>query len=121
MDQPTMTQQVAVLADPHGEPGLVDAWRDLAELAGNGFVTPEWYATYERHYGAEAPPFVVRVRDADGTLAGVLPLCRDRSGKGPVRFAGANLGDRFAPVAVPGREAEVARLAAGALATHLVM
>jgi CelD/BcsL family acetyltransferase involved in cellulose biosynthesis len=103
---------VAVLSGPGDEPGLVDEWRALAEVQGNAFVTPEWYAAYAAHYGDDAPPFVVRVRDGDGTLAGLLPLCRSRR---TVRFAGANIGDRFAPVAAPGREADVARAAGAAL------
>ncbi|MDD7931112.1 GNAT family N-acetyltransferase [Actinomycetospora straminea] len=109
---------VEVLADPADEPGLVDEWRALAEAAGNAFVSPEWYGAYARHYGDDAPPFVVRVRDADGSLAGLLPLCR--SGR-TVRFAGGNVGDRFAPVAAAGREAEVARAAAGALGREAVV
>ncbi|WP_433029823.1 GNAT family N-acetyltransferase [Actinomycetospora sp. CA-053990] len=113
-----MSRDVEILADPADEPGLVDEWRALAEAAGNAFTTPEWYGAYARHYGADAPPFVVRVRDADGALAGLLPLCR--SGR-TVRFAGANVGDRFAPVAVAGREAEVARAAAGALGREAVV
>lgn len=113
-----MSRDVEVLADPADEPGLVDEWRALAEAAGNAFVSPEWYGAYARHYGADAPPFVVRVRDADGSLAGLLPLCR--SGR-TVRFAGANVGDRFAPVAAAGREAEVARAAAGALGREAVV
>ncbi|WP_328305123.1 GNAT family N-acetyltransferase [Actinomycetospora sp. NBC_00405] len=113
-----MSRDVEILADPADEPGLVDEWRALAEAAGNAFTTPEWFGAYARHYGADAPPFVVRVRDADGSLAGLLPLCR--SGR-TVRFAGANVGDRFAPVAVAGREAEVARAAAGALGREAVV
>jgi CelD/BcsL family acetyltransferase involved in cellulose biosynthesis len=113
-----VSRDVEILADPADEPGLVDEWRALAEAAGNAFTTPEWYGAYARHYGADAPPFVVRVRDADGSLAGLLPLCR--SGR-TVRFAGANVGDRFAPVAVAGREAEVARAAAGALGRGAVV
>jgi len=113
-----VSRDVEILADPADEPGLVDEWRALAEAAGNAFTTPEWYGAYARHYGADAPPFVVRVRDADGALAGLLPLCR--SGR-TVRFAGANVGDRFAPVAVAGREAEVARAAAGALGREAVV
>lgn len=113
-----MSRDVEILADPADEPGLVDEWRALAEAAGNAFVSPEWYAAYARHYGQDAPPFVVRVRDADGCLVGLLPLCR--SGR-TVRFAGANVGDRFAPVAAAGREAEVARAAAGALGREAVV
>lgn len=125
-----VSRDVEILAEPAAEPGLVDEWRALAEAAGNAFTTPEWYDAYARHYGADAPPFVVRVRDADGTLAGLLPLCRDakRGGAGPsalsgrtVRFAGANVGDRFGPVAVPGREAEVARAGAAALGRDAVV
>ena len=58
-------RDVPALADPADEPGLVDEWRALAEAAGNAFTTPEWYGAYARYYGADAPPFVVRVRDAD--------------------------------------------------------
>jgi CelD/BcsL family acetyltransferase involved in cellulose biosynthesis len=107
-----VSRDVEILAEPTDEPGLVDEWRALSEAAGNAFTTPEWYGAYARQYGTDAPPFVVRVRDADGSLAGLLPLCREGR---TVRFAGANVGDRFAPVAVDGREAEVARAAAGAL------
>jgi CelD/BcsL family acetyltransferase involved in cellulose biosynthesis len=113
-----VSRDVEILADPADEPGLVDEWRALAEGAGNAFVSPEWFAAYARHYGQEAPPFVVRVRDADGSLAGLLPLCR--SGRS-VSFAGANVGDRFGPVAAAGREAEVARAAAGALGRRSVV
>lgn len=98
-------QRAEILDDPWQEPGLVEEWRALAVAQGNAFTTPEWFRAYATHYGAEGRPFVVRLRDDDGGLVGLLPLCRTGRSLG---FAGANVGDRFGPVAVPGREAEVA-------------
>jgi CelD/BcsL family acetyltransferase involved in cellulose biosynthesis len=80
------------------DPALEREWRGLAEASGNAFVTPDWFDAWQRHYGAGAEAAVVSVRDASG-LAALLPLAREG---GTLRFAGANLGDRFEPVLRPG-------------------
>jgi CelD/BcsL family acetyltransferase involved in cellulose biosynthesis len=96
---------------------LESEWRDLAVGRGNGFLTPEWFGAWVRHYGAGQVPFVPVLRGQDGALRGLLPLALPRSGHPRVcRIAGANLGDRFHPVSDPSAESEVAAAAGEALA-----
>jgi CelD/BcsL family acetyltransferase involved in cellulose biosynthesis len=96
---------------------LESEWRDLAVARGNGFLTPDWFGAWARHYGDEHTPFVPVLRGPDGALRGLLPLALPRSGHPRVcRVAGANLGDRFHPVCEPAAEAEVATAAGEALA-----
>jgi CelD/BcsL family acetyltransferase involved in cellulose biosynthesis len=99
---------------------LESEWRDLAVRRGNGFLTPEWFAAWVRHYGEESTPFVPMLREPGGALRGLLPLVLPRSGHPRTcRIAGANLGDRFHPVSEPDAEAEVAAAAGEALANVL--
>src|SRR5690242_12626942 len=75
---------------------LVDAWRALAELRANPFLTPEWYRAWLDAY-AEEEPFAIAWR-VDDEVRGVLPLVAVRSGAARVlRFAGARRGDWFTP------------------------
>jgi CelD/BcsL family acetyltransferase involved in cellulose biosynthesis len=83
------------------DPGLLDAWRRLAELCENPFATPEWFRAWTEAYPGEEPfPIAWRV---EGELRGVLPLVRvrGRSGVCLLRFAGARRGDWFLPVCDP--------------------
>lgn len=73
-----------------------DAWRDLAELRGNPFITPDWYWAWFEHHADEADPFAIVSGTEDGSCLGVLPLIRMRSSRG-LRFAGGELGDHFHP------------------------
>jgi CelD/BcsL family acetyltransferase involved in cellulose biosynthesis len=108
---------VAQVADLAQLGSLEPEWRDLAVRRGNGFVTPEWFGAWARHYGEEQMPFVPVLRGPDGALRGLLPLALPRSGHPRVcRIAGSNLGDRFHPVCEPDAEAEVAAAAGEALA-----
>jgi CelD/BcsL family acetyltransferase involved in cellulose biosynthesis len=91
---------------------LEDGWRRLAELHGNPFLTPEWYAACLARSGAR--PAVVAVRSDDGALRGVLPLVR--TGAPPrrrLRFPGDHLGDQYAILVEPGDEAREVALLAG--------
>lgn len=95
---------------------IADPWRDLAESRGNAFVTPEWFFAWFNHYGEGHQPMVPVVWHEDGSLAGLMPLVLSLSNRPrTLRFAGANLGDRFHPVAAEGDEERVARAAAAAL------
>jgi CelD/BcsL family acetyltransferase involved in cellulose biosynthesis len=77
------------------DPALVSAWRELAELRENPFLTPDWYRTSLEARGEE--PFAIAWR-VDGELRGVLPLVRASSGPLKLlRFAGARRGDWFSP------------------------
>jgi CelD/BcsL family acetyltransferase involved in cellulose biosynthesis len=67
---------------------LVTCREDVADLAGrwdelasfdprDGFFrTFAWYRAWMQHIRPEAEPFIVVVRDAQGTIVGLAPLCR---------------------------------------------
>lgn len=91
-------------------------WRGFAEQLGNAFVSPEWFLAWHRSYGQVDAPYVVTVRDAAGTLHGVVPLVLRRHGPfRSLRFAGGALGDRFEPAAAPEEREQVAVAAAALL------
>jgi CelD/BcsL family acetyltransferase involved in cellulose biosynthesis len=88
------------------EPGALHAqWRAIAEERGSAFMLPEWYEAWMRHYGHPAEAQVVPTFASDGSLLGLMPLARRND---TLRFAGANLGDHFQPVAPLGSEHAVA-------------
>jgi CelD/BcsL family acetyltransferase involved in cellulose biosynthesis len=90
-----------------GDPALLSAWRDLAELRENPFLTPEWFRAALESQPAEEP-FALAWR-RDGELRGVLPLVR--ASRGPLRvlrFAAARRGDWFTPACRPADEQAMA-------------
>jgi CelD/BcsL family acetyltransferase involved in cellulose biosynthesis len=88
------------------DPALLTAWRELAELRENPFLTPEWYRTSLEARDEE--PFAIAWRVAD-ELRGVLPLVRvSRRPVKLLRFAGARRGDWFSPACRPRDEATMA-------------
>jgi CelD/BcsL family acetyltransferase involved in cellulose biosynthesis len=93
---------------------VADAWRELAELRGNAFVTPEWFLAWEQQFGSGRREVIV-ARDDQGTLRGVLPFAPgDGQSSRRLRFAGAPAADHLHPAAAADDEAAVAA-AAGAL------
>jgi CelD/BcsL family acetyltransferase involved in cellulose biosynthesis len=95
--------------------GLEDEWRSLAELRGNAFIAPEWFAASLEGPGANPRAFVPVVRRPDGSLRGLLPLVTTERALRTLRFAGGHFADSIHPVAAPGDEAAVASAAASAL------
>jgi CelD/BcsL family acetyltransferase involved in cellulose biosynthesis len=90
---------------------LLDAWRTLAELRANPFLTPEWFAAWLAAYPDEEP-FAIAWR-VDGEVRGVLPLVAVRSGASRLlRFAGARRGDWFTPACAEADEEAMARACA---------
>src|SRR5687768_13025687 len=88
-----MTERELMVIDSEaGLAPITERWRELAEIRGNAFVTPEWFLAAVRSTDAGAEPAVQVVWDGDGSLLGVLPLVRSGGG---LRFCGARLGDRF--------------------------
>ncbi|HXV04504.1 MAG TPA: GNAT family N-acetyltransferase [Solirubrobacterales bacterium] len=92
------------------DPALVSAWRELAELRENPFLTPDWYrASIEAR---DEEPFAIAWR-VGGEIRGVLPLVR--TSRGPLkllRFAGARRGDWFSPACRPADEGDMAEACA---------
>jgi CelD/BcsL family acetyltransferase involved in cellulose biosynthesis len=92
-------------------------WRELAELRGNAFVTPEWFEAWLEHYGQGAEVSVAAVNGEDGELLGLVPFAVAGSALSrSARIAGSNLADYVHPVAAAGDEAAVAQAALAALA-----
>ena len=105
-----------VVTDAVALEAAVDEWRELAVARSNPFVTPEWFFTALRQGGEPNKPFVPLVRQPDGDLLGLIPLliADDRLYR-TLRFAGADLGDRFEPVVSEDGEAELGRAVARCL------
>src|SRR5258705_10827545 len=57
---------------------LAQRWDELArEDARDGFFrTSGWYLSWIEHIRPDVEPFVLVVRDAQGEIAGLAPLCR---------------------------------------------
>jgi CelD/BcsL family acetyltransferase involved in cellulose biosynthesis len=90
----------------------VQRWRELAILAENPFVLPEWHAAWAQANPAESP-FVLVCRDEAGDVAGVVPLMlRGRTLLAP----GEQLADWCGPACAPGDEPRVAAAVIDALA-----
>jgi CelD/BcsL family acetyltransferase involved in cellulose biosynthesis len=109
---------VEIVSERSGLDGLEPQWRSLAELRGNAFIAPEWFAAWLDAPGATERAFVPVVRRPDGSLRGLLPLVTTRGALRTLRFAGGDFADRVHPVAAPEDEAAVARAAASALFEH---
>lgn len=100
---------VEVLRDTAALERHAGSWRGLAERLGNPFLTPDWYFAWLRHMGGGAHPLVVVVHRAEGGLRGLMPLVAEPRGRRRVhRFAGADIGDFFHPVAAEDEQSEVA-------------
>lgn len=104
-----------IVADPSGDEELRAVWRQLAEIRGNPFVTPEWFDAWQAVSGDASAARVVAVHRG-GDLVGVLPMTleRDRFVR-RLRFAGAAMGDCFHPVSAEADEVAVAVAAGRAL------
>jgi CelD/BcsL family acetyltransferase involved in cellulose biosynthesis len=97
---------------------LVPAWDGLAVACGRPYAAPAWQLGWWRRAAPPgARPLVVVARDG-GDVAGVLALFgrAGRSRLERLRLMGAPMAQGTGPVAVPGREAQVAGAFAQALA-----
>lgn len=85
-------------------------WRDLVahSAVATPFQTPEWAETWLKWYGRGQRPFALEVREGKD-LVGLYPLVQGRSPWRPIRPLGTGPSDYLHPLALTGREAEVAR------------
>ena len=70
------------------------------------FLTWQWQTEWSRAFAADRPQQILAATDADGTLAGVLPLYEDGPGRHRI-LGGVDVSDYLDLVAPAGREEEV--------------
>jgi CelD/BcsL family acetyltransferase involved in cellulose biosynthesis len=107
----------AELTGTEGIDSIEDGWRELAELRGNAFLTPEWFRCWADSFGEGRELAVAAVRRPGGELAGVVPL--ELSGppaRPTARFAGSGLADLLHPAAAEQDDGAVAAAVVRALA-----
>jgi CelD/BcsL family acetyltransferase involved in cellulose biosynthesis len=107
-----------LISDLAGMQALAPEWDALALAAGNPVAAPAWVIAWWRHVAApDADPLVVALRD-HGTLVGVAPfyLSRARRGVREARLMSSDFGVCVQPLALPGREWELAGAIGEALA-----
>ena len=93
-------------------------WDSLAIACALPQMSPAWLMAWWRHLAPEsAVPRVIAVRDA-GRLVGLAPFFVEpgKGGRVDYRLPGIELAVRLAPLAIPGREWEVAESFAHVLA-----
>jgi CelD/BcsL family acetyltransferase involved in cellulose biosynthesis len=113
--EPDSAEQIA--AEALRDPDLLDAWRELAILRENPFLTPEWYLAWLDSH-PEEKPFAIAWR-VGGELRGVLPLVAvARAPFKLLRFAGARRGDWFTPACAVGDEKAMGRACASLLSAE---
>ncbi|MGD9933446.1 MAG: GNAT family N-acetyltransferase [Dehalococcoidia bacterium] len=86
---------------------LAPEWAALHQASGvpGPFQRPEWHATWLRHFGDRAEPVYLAVRDGD-RLIGVAAL--DMAGAEAHQLGDPDVCDYAGPLALPGREHDVA-------------
>ncbi len=106
--------EAADALDRHG-----DVWRRFAERRGNAFVSPEWFAAWNRQFGRESSARVAVVRGPSGEVLGLLPVSLSRRGAlRTARIAGSRYGDWMHPACEPGHDAAIVQSAIDELDRH---
>jgi CelD/BcsL family acetyltransferase involved in cellulose biosynthesis len=110
--------EAELLVDASSVGAIAEEWDELAVANAMPSAAPAWVMAWWRHVApAGAQPRVIGVRD-DGRLVGVLPFHTTPVRRRPVeyRLMAGDFGVAMSPLAVPGREWEVAREAGRVLA-----
>jgi CelD/BcsL family acetyltransferase involved in cellulose biosynthesis len=97
--------------DPAALVHATDEWDELVVACGQPMCAPDWSLAWWRHVAPRGALLrTVLVRDAEGALVGVAPYFASvsRMGRTDYRLLGSGLAHPLAPVAVPGRAADVA-------------
>ena len=89
---------------------LAGEWQELCRTADRGiFATWEWADAWWRAFGGGHELALHTVRDAEGRLIGILPLCLERrAGVRIVRFVGHGPADELGPLHRVGEQVTVA-------------
>jgi CelD/BcsL family acetyltransferase involved in cellulose biosynthesis len=93
-----------------GFDALPEDWERLAEAAGTIFATPQWLATWWRHYGRDGALRLYACRDRAGRVVAILPLeLRPAGPLALMRFVGHGPSDQLGPICVAADRPAVAR------------
>jgi CelD/BcsL family acetyltransferase involved in cellulose biosynthesis len=98
---------------------LAPEWETVFRADPNAtpFVSPGWGLAWMRHWGTEADPWIVTVRDDDGKLLGLAPLAIERRAAIRVlKLIGKEPGDYWDVLALPEHREAVACEVAGEMA-----
>jgi CelD/BcsL family acetyltransferase involved in cellulose biosynthesis len=112
-----MSLDTAIVGEAAAIDALAPEWDALAVACAEPVARPGWALTLWRFHAAETQaPRVVTVRE-DGRLVGIAPLYVETAGRGPsgYRLISGEV-PRTTPLALPGRQWEVAGAVARALA-----
>jgi CelD/BcsL family acetyltransferase involved in cellulose biosynthesis len=107
-----------LIAEVEGLAAVAEEWDALAVAAALPQMGPAWLLAWWRHVAPpEALPRSIAVRDG-GRLVGFAPyyVAADGGGRVDYRLPGIEIAARLAPLALPGREWEVAEAVGHALA-----
>jgi CelD/BcsL family acetyltransferase involved in cellulose biosynthesis len=96
------------------DPPRIDEWRNLAVLAENPFVLPEWHGAWLQTH-PKTHPVLIAAHRRDGSLAGVVPLVTGGRRGRWLSAAGGPYADWFSPACAPDDQAGVATAAASAV------
>jgi CelD/BcsL family acetyltransferase involved in cellulose biosynthesis len=94
---------------------IEERWRALAVAQGNADVSPDAFWALLDYWDGAGEPFVPVVRDAAGSVVGLLPLVRSSGRRGDLHYGPKMLSLKPQVVAPRGLEAAVGLEAAGAL------
>src|SRR5688572_14853353 len=104
-----------LVTDTEGLARIENRWRDLAESAGNAFLTPEWFRCWLETPGRTGDWAVAVVPGERDRFDGVLPLILEGPRTRRTLRLSDRLGDHFHPLARYGDQTAIAAAAAEAL------
>jgi len=108
---------VTLIQDAEGLDAIATEWDALADAAGLPSCSSAWLSGWARHHAGPGALRVAVVRDADEVI-GIYPgvVVAGPAGIHRLELLGTGTASGMAPLARPGREGEVCRLAAQAIA-----
>jgi CelD/BcsL family acetyltransferase involved in cellulose biosynthesis len=108
--RPRAAPQELALEELAGFDALPGDWQRLAETTGTIFATPQWLATWWRHYGRDGALRLHACRGRGGRVVAILPL--ELRAAGPLtlmRFVGHGPSDQLGPICAAADRPAVAR------------
>ena len=102
-----MPENTLLDAEERLEP-YVEAWDRLAVACGRPLATPGWMLSWWRSAAPEGALLRTAVVEDGGELIGIAPFYCEPEGRRDYRLLAPGLSQRIEPLALPGREEEVA-------------